>query len=110
MRCVIKLGFSHKIYVAETDKKAWKEYTDHYRFFMKYHFNFPGYQAFPPGYVAPQVRKLLMEAFFNDSALEMTPQELFDKGYVTVGSPETVKQKLTEMQKTMGFGIINARM
>lgn len=105
-----KLGFSHKIYVAETDAKAWEEFEDHYRFFMKYHFNITGYQMFPPGYQSAETRRMKMKAFNNEIALEMTNQELFDKGYVTVGSPETVKQRLTELQKQMGFGIINAHM
>ncbi|MDR7075766.1 alkanesulfonate monooxygenase SsuD/methylene tetrahydromethanopterin reductase-like flavin-dependent oxidoreductase (luciferase family) [Neobacillus niacini] len=105
-----QLGLNHKIYVAETDAKAWEEFEEHIRFWYKYQINFKGYQAFPPGYIGAEARQFAMEALVNDNIADMSPQEMFDKGYVTVGSPETVKQRLTELQKETGVGVINAFM
>ena len=42
--------------------------------------------------------------------MKKTLQEAFEAGLVTVGTPETVRQRLEELHKRLGFGILNAHL
>lgn len=100
-----QLGFSHSIYVADTDEKAWEEYEEHHKMFNDL-FYMPNHMKFPPGYVGEKAMKAIVSQI--GSRHEKTMQEAFDDGLITVGSPETVRQRLTELQKELGFGVLNA--
>jgi alkanesulfonate monooxygenase SsuD/methylene tetrahydromethanopterin reductase-like flavin-dependent oxidoreductase (luciferase family) len=103
-----QLGWSHKVYVAETDAKAWEEAEEHMAFFFERLLNMPPEMFFPPGYLhEASMRQILSNA---KSRKNRTMQEMCDMGLITIGSEATVRQRLCELQKEMGFGVLNAHM
>lgn len=103
-----QLGWSHKVYVAETDAKAWEEFEEHIQFFFDKLLSMPPQFFFPPGYVPDKVMRMAMATREGRASKGM--QQLFDEGFITVGSAETVRDRLVDLQKQMGFGVLNAHM
>jgi alkanesulfonate monooxygenase SsuD/methylene tetrahydromethanopterin reductase-like flavin-dependent oxidoreductase (luciferase family) len=106
-----QLGWSVKIYVAETDEQAWKEAEEHIMYFFNNHFYMPKDFLFPPGYLSTESMQRVMKA---KSGLgqpgRFTFEELVEKGYCVIGSPETVKRRIEEIHREVGFGILVAHM
>jgi len=70
-------------------------------------FYMPNHMLIPPGYVN---EKALAQMFKLNGTKLPTMQQAFDAGWVTVGSPETVRQRITELHKELGFGILDAHL
>ena len=102
-----QLGWSVKVYVAETDEQAWREAEEHIMFFFNNLFVMPKHFFFPPGYLSEDSMVRIMKA---KSGLgqpgNFTFKELVEKGYVIVGSPESVRQRIEEVYKELQFGNI----
>jgi alkanesulfonate monooxygenase SsuD/methylene tetrahydromethanopterin reductase-like flavin-dependent oxidoreductase (luciferase family) len=106
-----QLGWSVKVYVAETDEQAYAEAEGHIMFHFNNHFIMPQHYLFPPGYIHEGSLARIMQAkaglgkkdYFNF-------KDLVEKGYVIVGSPETVRQRIEKVQKELGFGILVVHM
>jgi len=66
-----------------------------------------GFQVvYPPGYMSPgSLRGVLMSGM--KPYTETSYEELLAGGYVVVGSPDTVAARLSELQRTLGFGQLN---
>jgi alkanesulfonate monooxygenase SsuD/methylene tetrahydromethanopterin reductase-like flavin-dependent oxidoreductase (luciferase family) len=59
----------------------------------------------PPGYVtARSMGAALARQQRRHTIGRMTAEELNEQGFCIFGTPETVRQRLLEYQKTMGFG------
>ncbi|WP_174727585.1 LLM class flavin-dependent oxidoreductase [Mesobacillus harenae] len=100
-----QLCWSTKVYVAETDKKAREEFEEHINFFFDHFFNGSLHLHFPPGYLNDSSMKKMMNSRANRARKSM--EQMFEEGNITFGSPETVRQRLTELHKEMGFGVLN---
>lgn len=103
-----RLGWSHSIYVAETDAKAWEEAEGPMMFFFEKLLNMPPEMRFPPGYLSEDSMKRILAAKKDRSS--KTFKQLYDEGFITVGSPETVRQRLTELHKEMKYGQLIAHL
>jgi alkanesulfonate monooxygenase SsuD/methylene tetrahydromethanopterin reductase-like flavin-dependent oxidoreductase (luciferase family) len=63
---------------------------------------------FPAGYLTPQGMARIMASKSGLVAGGMTIETLIEKGFVAVGSPDTVRQMIEGVQKELGFGTLVA--
>src|SRR5262249_51766887 len=97
-----QMGWLVPVYVAATDAQARREYEPHLWHFAKK--LLPGINITPPGYTSARSALKVMGAF-GDFMLNVTSWEQIEDGdYAIVGSPDTVRQKMTELIRWMGVG------
>jgi len=101
-----QMGWLVPIYVAETDAQARKEYESHFWYFAKK--LLPGIDISPPGYTTAR-SALKIAGARNDFMLFTEKWEQVEEGgYAIVGSPATVRQKMSEMIEWLGVGNVLA--
>ncbi|WP_054637292.1 LLM class flavin-dependent oxidoreductase [Thalassobacillus sp. C254] len=103
-----QLGWSVLIYCAETDEQAYREAEEHARYFFDKLMVMPRDFFFPPGYIPPEAMQQILKTkagLGTPGALKF--EDLVNNGYILVGSPETIKQKLKEYHSELGFGVVN---
>src|SRR5215467_3447562 len=102
--------FAQIICVAETDAEAERLYGPHVSYFFNRCLHvFPGF-ADAPGY---RTVKTIQSEFLNQLGRPSLAQgsklswgELIERGYIVAGSPETVRQRMEELIKTLRVGNI----
>ena len=98
-----QLGWSVPIYCAATDEQARAEARPHAEFFVNKLLKMPTEMLVPPGYTTIASMKGIMQnkaGLTQDRSLEL----LLEQGSFIVGSPKTVREKLIEAQRAIGFG------
>jgi alkanesulfonate monooxygenase SsuD/methylene tetrahydromethanopterin reductase-like flavin-dependent oxidoreductase (luciferase family) len=90
------------VYVAETDEAARAEFEEHFWYFC--HRLLDGVQASPPGYTSARSAVHLLQAVQSFMLSVKTWEEAVDGGYIVVGSPETVTQRLSDAIGALGAG------
>ena len=99
-----QLGWSAKIYVAETDQIAIKEAKPHVEAFMNKYLRMPMEMLLPPGYSSLSSMKTVMAARRNStSSGPRTIDDMMQAGTFICGSPATVQERLLEIQSKAGF-------
>ncbi|MCZ6605361.1 MAG: LLM class flavin-dependent oxidoreductase [Alphaproteobacteria bacterium] len=98
-----KLGWAVPIYVAETDEIARAEAKEHIEVFRNKFLKLPMEMLLPPGYLSLASMQRVMGAKAHLEA-EAKIEILIDAGMFLCGSPETVRQQLSEYRKEIGFG------
>jgi alkanesulfonate monooxygenase SsuD/methylene tetrahydromethanopterin reductase-like flavin-dependent oxidoreductase (luciferase family) len=104
--------FLQVVGVAETDRQAEEEYAKHIEYFYHKLLHQPTWQIAPPGYADyKSLLNILVSGSsflqFNDLSIELKPlsaKDMIDKGFVVVGSPATVRDKLEAMAKRLNVG------
>ena len=99
-----QVGWAVPTYVGETDARAHAEAKPHIEAFMNKFLRMPPEMLLPPGYLSLQSMKGVLKAKGAMLAGSHTIDGLLDKGMFICGSAETVRQKLAEYQKQIGFG------
>jgi alkanesulfonate monooxygenase SsuD/methylene tetrahydromethanopterin reductase-like flavin-dependent oxidoreductase (luciferase family) len=105
-----RAGFLQFVAVADNDAEAERLYAKHALYFYNrcLHF-YPGF-ANPPGYTSlATIRKNIdgqvkMAADRFKDLEDLTWAQILDRGYVVAGSPDTVVDRLTEMENRMRVG------
>ncbi len=97
-----QLGWLCPIYVAESDEQAWAEYEEHLFYFAEKLLK--GLVVLPPGYTSPRSAAGIHRALGKFLSTVKTRQDIEDGAYAIVGSPETVRQRLSEYIKYLGVG------
>jgi alkanesulfonate monooxygenase SsuD/methylene tetrahydromethanopterin reductase-like flavin-dependent oxidoreductase (luciferase family) len=98
-----KLGLSIPIYVAPTDEQAHREAEQHVMWLFRKALKHPSEMVVPPGYMSPgSLRGMLMSG--RKPFHEVSYEEMVADGYVVVGSPDTVTNRLGELQEQLGYG------
>lgn len=97
-----QLGWLCPIYVAETDAQAWAEYESHLWFFVENLLK--GLLVFPPGYTSVRSLARINKALTRFMSTCRTREEIEAGSYAIVGSPATVREKLTEQIERLGIG------
>jgi len=103
-----QMGHLIPIYVAETDKLAQEEAKSGILWLYHKGLRLKWEYVFPPGYVSVDSMK---RTTANAAALDWAKMDfnyLNDKGYCIVGSPETVRQRLSAYVRELGFGLLLA--
>jgi alkanesulfonate monooxygenase SsuD/methylene tetrahydromethanopterin reductase-like flavin-dependent oxidoreductase (luciferase family) len=98
-----QLGWSVPVYVAETDEQAREEARPHAEMFINKLLKMPVEMLLPPGYLTLASMKGVMAAKAGMS-VHRTLEDLLDSGSFIVGSPKTVREKLRDAQRQIGFG------
>jgi alkanesulfonate monooxygenase SsuD/methylene tetrahydromethanopterin reductase-like flavin-dependent oxidoreductase (luciferase family) len=97
-----QLGWLCPIYVAESDAQAWEEYEKHFMFFANKLLK--GLVVLPPGYTSARSVIGIHQALNKFLINIKTRKEIEDGAYAIVGSPATVRDKLTHYIKKLGVG------
>lgn len=97
-----QLGWLCPIYVAETDEQAWAEYEKHLFYFAKQLLK--GLVVLPPGYTSARSIAGINKALGQFLSTVETREQIEQGAYAIVGSPATVRDKLTEYIKRLGVG------
>jgi alkanesulfonate monooxygenase SsuD/methylene tetrahydromethanopterin reductase-like flavin-dependent oxidoreductase (luciferase family) len=105
-----RLAFLQFIGVGDTDQEAYRLYKEPAEYFFNRSLHvYPGY-AEPPGYVTEasararyksQVRAVVRA---KQAKHDLTWDEMVEKGYVVIGSPDTVRETLEHVARTFNCG------
>jgi len=99
-----QLGLAMPVYVGTTDAAARREARAHILWLFRRGLKIPPHFLAPPGYLSEDtLRRFLLAGVKPPS--ELTFEELERDGYILVGSPATVRDRLKEMQRDLGIGI-----
>jgi alkanesulfonate monooxygenase SsuD/methylene tetrahydromethanopterin reductase-like flavin-dependent oxidoreductase (luciferase family) len=93
-----RLSFLQLIGVAPTDAEAEDLYAEHAEYFFHKLLNIPSYYQQIPGCLEyPGLVAALQHDPHTDFALrDLSAKDLYDRGFVIVGSPKTVREKLLD--------------
>ncbi|HLI25467.1 MAG TPA: LLM class flavin-dependent oxidoreductase [Chloroflexota bacterium] len=94
-----QIGWMVPIYVADTDAKAIAEAGPHVEYLFHWLSKRPAEFSQPPGYVTPRSTRRGLEVARSRSVAELNA-----RGIVVFGSPETVRQRLAEAHRRLGYG------
>lgn len=105
-----RAGFAQTVCVAETDAEAERLYASHLLYFYNRCMHlYPGFGE-APGYRS--IRSIRTSALAKyapptgEAFSALTWKDLIEGGYVIAGSPETVRQRMEEMIRTLRVGHI----
>jgi alkanesulfonate monooxygenase SsuD/methylene tetrahydromethanopterin reductase-like flavin-dependent oxidoreductase (luciferase family) len=100
-----QLAFAVPTYVAETDAIALKEVEPHIMWLFHKGLHTTRQFFFPPGYVTERSLAAMLRSGVKQFA-DLTFKDLIDQGYIIVGSPSTVVEKLSVYVEEMRAGML----
>lgn len=100
-----QLGWSMPVYVADTDAQAEKEAYPHLEYFFRRLLKIPTNMLVPPGYTGERSLQRMAKTAAGMNFATVRMEDMNEAGVLLVGGVETVRQRLLEYQRTMGFGI-----
>lgn len=101
-----QIGWGIGIYVAETDEQARREYEPHFWPYAQNLLKTPASPGRPPGHTPrPMMLSIGQRRLNSHPGSLITWDEVEKGGCVIVGSPETVRQRLADYAKQVGFGL-----
>jgi alkanesulfonate monooxygenase SsuD/methylene tetrahydromethanopterin reductase-like flavin-dependent oxidoreductase (luciferase family) len=104
-----QIGWGIGIYVAETDAQARREYEPHFWYYARNLLKTPAPLSLPPGHSSLSTMLSMAERRLSSRPGGLsTWEEVEQGGYVVVGSPETVRQRLEAYAQEVGFGTLVA--
>lgn len=104
-----QIGWGIGVYVAETDEQARREYEPHFWYYAHNLLKTPAPLSLPPGHTSLSTMLSVAERRRSSRPSNLrTWDEVERGGYVVVGSPETVRQRLEDYAQRVGFGLLVA--
>jgi alkanesulfonate monooxygenase SsuD/methylene tetrahydromethanopterin reductase-like flavin-dependent oxidoreductase (luciferase family) len=104
-----QIGWGIGIYVAETDEQARREYEPHFWYYARNLLKTPAPLSLPPGHTSLSTMLSMAERRLQSRPGSLSTWDEVERGgYVVVGSPETVRQRLEDYAKQVGFGVLVA--
>jgi alkanesulfonate monooxygenase SsuD/methylene tetrahydromethanopterin reductase-like flavin-dependent oxidoreductase (luciferase family) len=104
-----QIGWGIGVYVAETDEQARREYEPHFWYYARNLLKTPAPLSLPPGHSSLSTMLNMAQRRLSSRPGVLSSWEEVEKGgYVVVGSPETVRQRLEGYAKEVGFGTLVA--
>jgi alkanesulfonate monooxygenase SsuD/methylene tetrahydromethanopterin reductase-like flavin-dependent oxidoreductase (luciferase family) len=95
--------------VAETDEQARREYEPHFWYYARNLLKTPAQLSTPPGHTSlPTVMGMAERRRRSRPGNLSNWDEVEKGGYVVVGSPATVRQRLEDYARRVGFGVLVA--
>ncbi|GGL79619.1 LLM class flavin-dependent oxidoreductase [Wenxinia marina] len=98
-----KLGWSLPVYVADTDEQARQEAKPHIEAFLQKLLRMPMEMLLPPGYTSVKSMVGAMKAKAAQSTKQTIDSVIADGKFIC-GSPQTVRDRLLECHREIGFG------
>ena len=102
-----QLGWAVPVYVADTDEQAVEEAREPMEFLFRLLYMSNEF-LFPPGYLTEKSEQAVLGSIKKRTAVKLTIERLMNEGYVLVGSPETVAERLCRCQQEMNLGVFVA--
>jgi alkanesulfonate monooxygenase SsuD/methylene tetrahydromethanopterin reductase-like flavin-dependent oxidoreductase (luciferase family) len=107
-----RASFLQLVAVAETDRKAEEEYGKHVEYFYHKLLHLPTHQVAPPGHADyKSLLNILVSGKdflqYSDLSVELKAlkaKDMIEKGFVVIGSPATVREKLEAIAKRLNVG------
>ena len=104
-----QIGWGIGVYVAETDEQARREYEPHFWYYARNLLKTPAQLSLPPGHTSlPTMVNMAERRLRSRPGALATWDEVEKGGYVVVGSPQTVRQRLEDYAQRVGFGVLVA--
>ena len=103
-----QIGWGGPVYVADTDEQAVNEAREPLEYLFNTSFKMTPGMFFPPGYTSASSMRQIVAAKSSIMAAHKTIENLMEQGVVIIGSPETVRRKITEYHRQLGFSIFVA--
>jgi len=97
-----KIGWAAPIFIADTDEKARELARPHIESLFNKFLNLPFEMMFPPGYVSLETARR-MATHKKQLSGGVTVDWLIGEGVAVIGSPDTVRRKLHEAHRLLGF-------
>jgi len=101
-----QLGRLMPIYVAETDEQARREGNQHIGWLFHRGLRYIYEMLFPPGYLTPAAALFMAKSYHEVDWTKLSVDQMNEAGYCIVGSVETVRRRLANSMKEMGWGIL----
>src|SRR5260370_37142339 len=103
-----QLGWAAPIFVADTDERPLEAAGGGAESLFNQYLANPWEMLLPPGYMSlPSMKRTLaMRKAYGTRARGQTIEELAANGTVVVGSPATVRARITRMRERTGFDIL----
>ena len=98
-----QIGWAAPVYVADTDEQARNEARVHIEILFNRLLRLPFEMLFPPGYLSASSLKNMRSHKRSVTGQEHTVESLIEQGIILCGSPDTVRRKLTEVHRLLGF-------
>ena len=98
-----QIGWAAPVYVADTDERARDEARVHIEILFNKLLRLPFEMLFPPGYLSASSLKNMRSHKRSITGQEHTVESLIEQGIILCGSPDTVRRKLTEAHRLLGF-------
>ena len=106
-----RLGWVTPTYVGETDKKAVEEARGPIEWYFHKSLRQPPGAALPPGYIPlDSMRAGLARGQRRIPTDTMPIEDLIKGGYILVGSPNTVAERIAELEEELGFGMLGVNL
>ncbi len=97
-----QIGWNAPMYVAETDAQAIEEARPHIDALFNTFLRMPPEMLLPPGYVSPETLRRFMQTK-GASMGKADVEYLVEQGIFICGSPDTVRKKLIQRHRELGF-------
>lgn len=98
-----QLGLGAPCYVADTDEQAMNEAREPLEYLFNKMFKMPQGLFFPPGYTSASSLRQIVSAKSSIMTAKKTIEQLVEQGVAIVGSPETVRNRIAEFHRQLGF-------
>jgi alkanesulfonate monooxygenase SsuD/methylene tetrahydromethanopterin reductase-like flavin-dependent oxidoreductase (luciferase family) len=98
-----QIGWAAPVYVADTDARARDEARPHIEALFNKFLRLPFEQLFPPGYLSAESQKAMRSHKRTITAGTFTIDQLIELGIFLCGSPDTVRRRLADAHRTLGF-------
>ncbi|WDL97632.1 LLM class flavin-dependent oxidoreductase [Alicyclobacillus sp. ALC3] len=99
-----QMGWALPVHMAGTEEQAMAEAKEPMEYLFNDVFKMAPQVFFPPGYLTPESMSRVVANKKGLGTGYLSFEDLVVKGYVMVGTPETVRQRFAEYQKEIGFG------
>ncbi len=98
-----QIGWAAPVYVADTDERARAEAKPHIEILFNKFLSLPFEQLFPPGYLTLESRRSLRTHKRSVTAGDYSIDQLIELGIILCGSPDTVRRRLADSHRALGF-------
>ena len=103
-----QLGWPVLVYVADTDEQARAEFEPHFWYLAKKSLRMPRELMYPPGHTSVESLTRVTGGKRKFVTTLTSWNEVEDGMYAVVGSPATVRDRMREVLKQTGCGIVQA--
>jgi alkanesulfonate monooxygenase SsuD/methylene tetrahydromethanopterin reductase-like flavin-dependent oxidoreductase (luciferase family) len=98
-----QLGWAAPCYVADTDEQAMSEAREAIEFLFNKTLQMPVGMFFPPGYTSVDSMKRVVAGKQSIMGAGRNVENLDKQGVIIVGSPDTVRRRILEAHRELGF-------